>query len=281
MKKNLTNYVFDASAKTITLTDFTNINKDELLGIDNATKGITIYEVGNGLKDLTISGNVLTLVYDTTQMADTDVLNIGYNYLKPYTFIDDFEDVAIITGPNTGVKGLRVYPGPTDLVSDIPVGIDLAHHQIHEGEMHQYTYPPTALASGSSLDFRIVVPVLDPKNNKTPNFVLEVDATAETWVYLYEAPTITGNGTQQTVYNRNRNSAIVPGTTIWLAPTNSALGNMLNSFIIGSGVGAGGGAREAVEWDLKSNTTYLVRITAKAASDDICARFMWYEDLGV
>jgi len=112
MKRNLTNYTFDASAKTITLTDFTNINKSELFGITNATKGIVIYEIGNELKDLTI-----------------------------------------------------------------PVTIDLSHHQIHEGEMHQYTYPPTALSSGASIDFRIVVGILDPTNNKTPNFVLEVDAT--------------------------------------------------------------------------------------------------------
>lgn len=197
--------------------------------------------------------------------------------------VDNDGDVPeVIAGANTGVKGLRVYGGPTDPISDIPVVIDYPHHQLHEGETHQYTYPPAALANGNNLDFRLVVPAgLDP-TIETPHAVIEVEATAETWVYLYEAPTTTDNGTQQTSQNRNRNkTATVPGSSVWLAPTVSVVGTLLSAWIIGAGNKTGGGTRESLEWDLKANTVYLIRVTAKATGDNVCARVIFYEDLGV
>jgi hypothetical protein len=186
----------------------------------------------------------------------------------------------MIRGANTNALGLRVYNSATDPISDISVGIDIAHHQIHEGETHQYTYSPTALANGDSLDHRLVVGDLAP-TTRTPHFVAEVDATAETWVYLYETPTTSGNGTQQTVRNRNRNSSTTPNMTVWLAPTVSNAGTLLGAWIIGAGNKTGGGSRESLEWDLKANTVYLVRVTAKATGNTVCQRYMWYEDLGV
>ena len=185
----------------------------------------------------------------------------------------------LIEGVVTSQRGRRVYIGPTDPISDLPVVIDYEHHQLHEGETHQYTYAPAALSSGSSVLFRIVVANVTG-TTQTPHFIFAVDATAETWSYIYESPTVTGNGTQQTALNRNRNSANTPTTTIWLNPTVSANGTLMSSWILGSGTLAGGQTRDALEWDLKTNTTYLIVVTAKAASDDICIRLVWYEDLG-
>lgn len=199
------------------------------------------------------------------------------------TKITDGTDTAeVIAGSNTGVKGLRVFNTPTDPISDVAVNIDFTHHQIHEGETHQYIYPPAPLASGSSVDLRFVIPAGLAATTRTPHMVIEVDATAETWVYLYETPTTTGDGTLQTVVNRNRNAAAVaPASTVFLAPTVTAEGTLLSSWIIGSGSQTGGGSRDSFEWDLKGNAVYLIRVTAKAASDDVCIRLVWYEDLGV
>lgn len=192
----------------------------------------------------------------------------------------DGEVADVVTGPFTGIKGTRVYIGPTDPISDIPVIIELGHHHLHEGETHQFTSAPAALSSGASLNYRVVVGDLIP-TTRTPHFLIEVDATAETWIYLYEAPTTSANGTQQTVYNRNRNSVTVPNATIWLGPTVTADGNLLSTWIVGAGKKTGGGSRESLEWDLKANTVYLIRITAKATGDNVCSRMIWYEDLGV
>lgn len=187
--------------------------------------------------------------------------------------------VPIIYGAMTNEPGVRVYTGPTDPISDISVGIDIAHHQLHEGESHQYTYGPAAIANGATLDHRLVVGNL-AATTRTPHVVLELDSTGECWLYLYETPTTTVNGTQQTAYNRNRNSATVPNMTIWLAPTVTVAGTLLSAWIVGSGEKSGGNGRDSIEWDLKANTVYLVRVVAKNGNN-IALRAQWYEDLGV
>ena len=53
-----------------------------------------------------------------------------------------------------------------------------------------------------------------------------------------------------------------------------------SAWISGAGEKADGNSRESIEWDLKANTVYLIRVTAKN-SNNICLRFIWYEDLGV
>ena len=185
----------------------------------------------------------------------------------------------VIAGYFAGEKGLRGFIGPTDPISDMPVFILAEHHHMHEGEMHQVTYPPAALANGASIDFRLVVGNLTP-TSRTPHITIELDTTGESWMYLYETPTTTANGTQLTARNKNRNSAIVPNQTVWQAPTVTAVGTMLSAWISGSGEKSGGQTRESVEWDLAPNTVYLVRVTGKN-SNNICLRFQWYEDLGV
>lgn len=171
--------------------------------------------------------------------------------------------------------------GAGDPIGDllIPV-IEFDHHQVHEGESFQVTSPPAALASGASIDFRLVVGAVLP-TTRAPHLDIEVDATVETWVYLYEAPTTSANGTQQTVHNRNRGSTNTPSATVWLGPTVSAEGVLLSSWIIGSGNKGGGSSRGSLEWVLKPSTVYLIRMTAKAANNDACMRLQFYEDLGV
>ncbi|MBK7366192.1 MAG: hypothetical protein IPI97_14840 [Nitrosomonas sp.] len=183
-------------------------------------------------------------------------------------------------GHFTGAQGLRVFGGPTDPISDMPVFILAKHHHLHEGEMHQVTYPPAALANNASIDFRLVIGNLIP-TTRTPHITIELDTTGESWLYLYETPTTTANGTQLTAINKNRNqTAIAPNMTVWQAPTVTAVGTMLSAWISGSGEKSGGQSRESVEWDLAPNKVYLVRVTAKNANN-VCLRFIWYEDLGV
>lgn len=86
MKQIITNYTFDAGARTITFNDYTSINLERLTLITNLTDGVIIYQFNNAAKGGTVAGNVLTLAHDTTTMADTDDLQIFYevdNLLSP------------------------------------------------------------------------------------------------------------------------------------------------------------------------------------------------------
>ena len=155
--------------------------------------------------------------------------------------IDEEGDVPdVVTGAFTSVKGLRVFVGPTDPISDLPVFIMAEHHHLHEAEMHQYTYAPTAIANGAILYHRFVVGNLEA-TTRTPHFTVELDSTGECWLLIYETPTTSANGTQQTVVNKNRNqAAVAPNSTVWLAPTVSADGTLLSAWIVGSGEKSGG-----------------------------------------
>lgn len=79
MKKLITNYSFDASAKTITFTDYTRIAREGLLLITNVTDNIIIYNFADSTAGGTVTNNVLMLTYNTTTMDDTDDLQIFYD----------------------------------------------------------------------------------------------------------------------------------------------------------------------------------------------------------
>jgi hypothetical protein len=80
MKKLVSNYSFNAAAKQITLADYTALDLESILLITNVATNTIIYNFAGQGKGATVSGNILTLDFDTTLMSDTDELQI---------FIDD------------------------------------------------------------------------------------------------------------------------------------------------------------------------------------------------
>ena len=87
MKIKINNYTFNKTNKTVTFTDYTTIRLDGLLLITNVTRNIIIYNFANPLLGGTVTNNVVTLVYDTTSMVNTDALQIYYDdaYTNPAT----------------------------------------------------------------------------------------------------------------------------------------------------------------------------------------------------
>lgn len=77
MKKLITNYTFDASAKQVTFTDYATISLEQVLLITNVTDNVIIYNFAS--TGGTVATNVLTLDYNTTSMDDTDDLQIFYD----------------------------------------------------------------------------------------------------------------------------------------------------------------------------------------------------------
>jgi len=81
MKKLITTYTFDASARTVELSDYgSDFDIKGLLLIVNVTDNIAIYNFAvDGLGHTGVADDVITLEHDTTSMADSDKLLVYYD----------------------------------------------------------------------------------------------------------------------------------------------------------------------------------------------------------
>ena len=79
MKTLITNYTFNAASKTVTFLGYSRILLDSILIITNVASNTIIYNFAGTGKGGTVSGNVLTLDFDTTAMSNSDSLQIYYD----------------------------------------------------------------------------------------------------------------------------------------------------------------------------------------------------------
>lgn len=201
----------------------------------------------------------------------------------PVTPVHIYGSEYLTIRPNTGVEAITVSIGPTDPISDIPVIIDFDHHQVHEGETHEYCNLTATLNLNANKDFRINVPATATSVLGAPHMLVETITTQECEAYLYENMTYTaGNGgTARQSFNRNRLAwAIVAKTVIYETPTPASLGTLLWIGLTGSGNKAGSASRSITEHILAPGD-YLYRITSRVNGTKVLVRFEWYEDLGV
>lgn len=75
-KIRLTSYTFDASAKTVLASQFSDVGLAGIQLIVNVTDQVIIYNFADSSKGGTLSTDTLTLEYDTTTMDDADELMI-------------------------------------------------------------------------------------------------------------------------------------------------------------------------------------------------------------
>jgi hypothetical protein len=96
---DLGSYTFNATAGTVTLTGLPTLSIEQVLVITNVKDSANdvIYQFDLNSRGGTISGNVITLVYDTTSMADTDPLQI---WIDLPTFYLLSEDILTSNGAN-------------------------------------------------------------------------------------------------------------------------------------------------------------------------------------
>lgn len=216
---------------------------------------------------------------DTAADLLTDIKALQTSGTQRVIIASAADIAAIITGANTGVKGLRVYGGPTDPISDIPVGLDYDHHQNHEGEAYQWYYYNATL--NGTVNFRLSVPALTAVT-RTPHFRIEYVADTTTNLYFFEGPTVNAAGTATTtIRNRNRSSTNTPGMAIYTGSTFTADGTELyHGVTVASAKASLSADTSQAEWILKPSTEYMVRIVTTGATI-VMLRFHWYEDLGV
>lgn len=72
-------YAFDANARTITFPDLPDIKMEGLQLITNISTGEIVYQFNQSGKGGTLTGNILTLAFDTSSMNSTDKLQIIYH----------------------------------------------------------------------------------------------------------------------------------------------------------------------------------------------------------
>lgn len=79
MKTLITNYSFNATSGTVTFLDYLRISLDSILLITNVNTNTIIYNFAGIGKGGSVSGNVLTLDFNTSAMSNSDPLQIYYD----------------------------------------------------------------------------------------------------------------------------------------------------------------------------------------------------------
>ena len=126
MKTKVSNYTFNKTTKTVTFTDYTTIRLDGILLITNVTDNVIIYNFASPSLGGTVSGNSVTLTYDTSTMDDTDKLQIFYDDETIVPASEEKQDtlanlvetlqelnarLTVLTGmANAGAPALRTIP---------------------------------------------------------------------------------------------------------------------------------------------------------------------------
>lgn len=118
-------YVFDASAKTVTFSAFTEIDITRILTITNVTDNIIIYNFALDTAGGSVATNVLTLDYDTTAMADADELQIYYDMgslvkrvdeaSATVTYVGQAQDGSDIADPVWQIQRITSSGGATEI----------------------------------------------------------------------------------------------------------------------------------------------------------------------
>jgi len=167
-----------------------------------------------------------------------------------------------------------------DDVDNARIGIDLVHHEIHEGNHY------TCNTIDASVDIASpkYVRCLAPDTAVRIHWVTEVSTDGAALVELYENPTLLAAGTAMTEYNNDRNSLNAATVQCFFDSTTQAPDNdgtlLFSRFIGGAGVGGKStsgeyGSRQ--EWILKQAYNYLIKVTVAANATQVSVTNSWYE----
>lgn len=158
--------------------------------------------------------------------------------------------------------------------------IDDFHHEIHEGEVFDFSHFFPAVADGAT-----VAVAFRAHSGVTPHIRSNISVGADSVYKFFEtaAGALSGSGTTDTPVARNRTNIKESSVSGFVTPTVTTYSGttLLTEFIPGgtgpfSGGGTGG---EAVnEWCIASGTTYIVAIrNISGGASDINIRAQWYE----
>lgn len=204
----------------------------------------------------TSNGNFKSAIeeFDTAVSTDTNKLNV-VNYI-----VDE-----------SGVQRQTLSDG---LFKGIPISIDIAHHEIHEGDSYNFC-ETILLGNGATQDYILTT----PNTTKWSHFGYIIDFNDGAGTFeIYEGTNRVGT-TLQSVFNRNRNSSNTNTSTVHKGQTDGTTdGTKICMRRAGSGKTLSGSAGSNMERVLKQNTKYLIRLTNNTTSNNnVSVEFDWYE----
>lgn len=149
--------------------------------------------------------------------------------------------------------------------------IDVSHNMIHEGTL--FSAVDEANISTDKL-YRVATP-----NSGSAHFSYYVKSDGKCSFRMYESASITTTGTIVQALNANRTSVNNTSLQVFKDPTIAASGTLLNVNFIGSegsghATGAGQGGLSIVEYILKPDMNYILKITP-AATINVSAEFVF------
>lgn len=151
------------------------------------------------------------------------------------------------------------------------------HRRVAQSNLWISSYIKTALAAGSGFYIHLMVGA-----DKNAHIDFVVQSEAKIAYYLYENPTVTGNGTALSEVCINRQTVVASTMNVLYNPTASADGTLLETGIIGTAgkfTAAGGHAALGGYWLLKKSESYFVKvINNDAAAKDVAIQVIWHEE---
>ena len=155
---------------------------------------------------------------------------------------------------------------------------DAVHKRIIDSEEFLSSYCFIDVADDASVYLHIKT------GDKTLHGNVSIESDGKCYGNLYENPTITDDGTGLLENCLNRETIVVPESTIFYTPTVSADGTCIECRLLGAAgmfTASGGNITDAY-WLLDHNKSYLVKITNKSGSaSDICINLQWHEHTAV
>lgn len=179
-----------------------------------------------------------------------------------------------ISGEAAYSAAISIYP--SDELSNAGIGIDLPHHEVHEGNTFQSWVYTGTVANNGTLDLVIIT----TGTAKVAHFTWIVNAGGDTLTLFYEGVSGTFSSAAPK-FNLNRSSANVSPIATFQYPAITWTGTLLNTSLIPGGNGGaapGGTARVETEWLLAPNKRYLLRaqnLAGTAQPVNITAQ--WYQ----
>ena len=156
--------------------------------------------------------------------------------------------------------------------------IKAVHYRIKNSKEWFSGHCWTAVADGASVYFHI------KSGAKTVHGVGTVSSDAKCYIYLYEAPTLTNNGTGLTEYCMNRETDVSPTAAMFRDPAVSDDGTELACEVLGTAgkFTATGGVVDGAYWILDHDKSYLIKVTNKSGTNsDISVGYEWHEHVAV
>jgi hypothetical protein len=186
---------------------------------------------------------------------------------------------------NSNKTGIRTQH--LDPTTHAQVEIAAEHHEIHEGHMWHASHYDADVDTSEDKTILITTPAVDIAGVGTETIVhfasqVFVDQAA-TITFLEGVTTIVG-GTALTAFNRNRNATNTLNTVLKYDVTSYAGGTAIETIRLGidgtpgSKENIGGATRtDAVEWNLKPSTSYLILIEPDADDLVVTVELEFYE----